>query len=410
MNLSYLELNNIVNKLYANLNSEIKIEIENELSFIKDYKLTAIIKLKLINKLTAELETETIIELDKSCDPQFWDDYIMETNYKHILNKETLYLINNKIDNLFDIDFKFIRQGYKLENYTDKQIVSYVQNNDFINHFFHPKQLYNLFNDKIKLLINNTNHIHINYDNKYYNVHNFIEHIDLFSFDTLKIISIREIENCNFTENKLLLLVYIGSEKYINNLLKKIQIYNNIENFSIAFCINIKLINIVVPIIKNCFNTNFIIYSSNEAGNDIVPSLLVYNEIISRYNFDYIIKIQTKTKQQFLNESIDYLFRTNLSNLILQKNIDSSCIGFQYIKNKDDIFNKKLILKFNNLIINTKFVPGTMFLTTKNVMDKVVLFLKYNYKTCFFQNMYDNNSLNKECSYIHFMERLFGYV
>ena len=81
-----------------------------------------------------------------------------------------------------------------------------------------------------------------------------------------------------------------------------------------------------------------------------------------------------------------------------------------YIKKEDDVFNKLLITKYSDLLINNEFVPGTIFLTKKYVMDNVLLFLKTNYKIIFYQNMYDNNSLNKDCSYIHYMERLFGYI
>jgi hypothetical protein len=362
-----------------------------------------------MNLSCLELNTKLNSESENEFEKQIWIDYIMETNYKSILNKETLYL-TNKHKNLFDIDFEFIRQGYNLQKYTDKEIVSYVQNNDFINHIFHPKQLYNLFNNKIKLFVNDTNHIHVNYDNKYYKVNDFIKHIEMYSFDTLKNLSITEIEKCDFTENKLLLLVYIGSEIRINTLIQKIKKYYNTEKMSLAFCININLINRCVPIIKYYFNTNYIIYSSNETGADIVPSLLAYNEIINKYNFDYIIKIHTKSDLNFLNRAINYLFSKSSNDLILEQKIDSSCIGFNYVENKNDEYNKKLCSKFNHLLINNKFVPGTMFLTTKNVMDKVLLFFKENYKPIFFQNMYDNNCLNKDSSYIHFIERLFGYI
>ena len=81
-----------------------------------------------------------------------------------------------------------------------------------------------------------------------------------------------------------------------------------------------------------------------------------------------------------------------------------------YINIINDVFNKSLVSKYSDLLINNEFVPGTIFLTKKYVMDTMLLFLKQNYKVIFFQNMYDNNCLNKHCSYIHFMERLFGFI
>jgi hypothetical protein len=39
-----------------------------------------------------------------------------------------------KIQNLFDIDFKFIKQAYSLNNCTNSEIVAYVRENKYINH------------------------------------------------------------------------------------------------------------------------------------------------------------------------------------------------------------------------------------------------------------------------------------
>lgn len=339
-------------------------------------------------------------------------NYIPETNLRLILNRETRHLIKSKIANLFDIDFKFIKQAYSLNNYTNSEIVTYVRENNYINHIFHPKQIYNLFNDKIKLLNDKDNCIHVNYNNENYILSGFIKKLDTFSYNELKGLSIRIVENCNFTENNLLLLFYVGNEKNCLDILIKIKNYYNIQDFSLAFCIHHKLVNTVLPIIKEYFHTNFIVYSSNEAGNDIVPSLLAYDEIVNNFNytFNYIIKIHTKSDALFLQKATDYLLNSNLNDLLLKNNTKSSSIGFDYIGKKNDPFNTNLYSKFNHILFKKEFVPGTMFLTTKCIFDKVLSFLKDNYKTIFLQNMYDNNSLNKDTSYVHFMERLFGYL
>ena len=267
-----------------------------------------------------------------------------------------------------------------------------------------------MFNDKIKLLVDENNYIYVKYEDIYYNLNNFLKRIKTYSYDIFKNICIREIVNNNFTKNNLLLLIYIGCEKNVNIIIDKLKTYSQIENFSIAFCINYRLINIVVPLIQMHLMTNYIIYSSNEFGNDITPSLLIYDDIMNKYNFDYILKIHTKTDITFLNKAVNYLLDINLQNLLLHTNINSSSIGFMYLKNIDDEYNKILYSKYSYLFKNNEFVPGTIFLTKKCIMDKVLQFFKDNYKIIFFQNMYDNNSLNKDCSYVHFMERLFGYI
>ena len=389
----------LVNRIYSIITDEIK--KNNKLIFIK-----------LINKLTTEIDTNLELEIDTNLELEIDNTslvtYIAETNYNIFLNIKKRR-IKRKYGNLFDIDIKFIKQCYNLHDYTNKDIVNHVRNNNYINYIFHPKQLYNVFNDKIKLLVNEKNCIKVQYENEYYDLNNFVNYIGTFSYDTLKNICIKEIENNNFTENKLLILVYIGSEITINTIIENLIMYSQIENFSLAFCINYKLIDKIVLLIKKYF-TNYIIYSSNEFGNDITPSLLMYDEIINKYNFDYILKIHTKSDIIFLYKALNYLFNAKLEDLLLRQNANSSSIGFTYIKNTEDIYNKILTSKYSYLLKNSEFVNGSIFLTQKCVMDNVLQFLIDNYTIIFYQNMYDDNTLNKDCSYVHFMERLFGYI
>jgi hypothetical protein len=430
------EIDELVNRMYSIVNNEIKNNIK--------YKKSIFIKL--INKLSTDIDNHLVSEildnlvsdidkhLVKDIDNNSLVTYIAESNYniflninkqfvrtfeKHRLRRsekrrvrkfEKLQLRTRNSVNLFDIDIKFIKQCYNLHNYTNEDIVSYVKNNNYINYIFHPKQLYNLFNDKIKLLVNKNNCIQVEYENNYYDLNNFVNYIETFSYNTLKNICIKEIVNNNFTENKLLILVYIGSEITINTIIENLKMYSNIENFSLSFCINYKLIDKIVPLIKEHFTTNYIIYSSNEFGNDITPSLLMYDDIINKYNFDYILKIHTKSDKPFLYKAMNYLFNENLQDLLLRQNANSSSIGFMYVKNTYDDYNKILNTKYSYLLKNNEFVPGTIFLTQKCVMDKVLQFFIDNYKIIFYQNMYDDNTLNKDCSYVHFMERLFGYI
>jgi hypothetical protein len=144
-------------------------------------------------------------------------------------------------------------------------------------------------------------------------------------------------------------------------------------------------------------------------GTDITPSLLAYDTIMNEYNFEYVIKIHSKSNATFLKNNVDFLLNNNLDELLTKQNINSSTIGYNYLNKNKDVFNKNLINKYNDLLINTEFVNGTIFLTKSLTMNKVVEFLKNNYKTIFYQNIYDNNTLNMNESYVHFMERLFGY-
>jgi len=336
-----------------------------------------------------------------------FSDYVAISNNELILDSYSLQF-KAIYSNIFDFDIKFMKQGYNLDNYTDDEIVNYIKQHNHNNHIFHPKQLYNLFNNNIKILICKNDCIWIEYENLHYKLEDFLKHIESYSYDTYKNICIKEIENNNFTENKLLILFFIGSINDIDIIIKYLIHYSNIETFSLAFCINYKLITIVIPLIQKYF-TNYIIYSSHEFGNDITPSLLIYDEIVNKYNFDYVMKIHTKSYQHIFHESLKLLFNSNLETLLSIKNENCSSIGSMYMQYDFDSHNMLLYLKYRDLFKNSSvFVPGTIFLTKRSVMTNVLQFLKDNYKTIFYQNMYDNNCINRDCSYVHFMERLFG--
>lgn len=390
------KIDEIVNNLYSMIIDEIK----SKTSYTSDNIIK--LKLKLINKLTTDELSETQLT-----------EYVPEINYKKILNSETLFLINKKNSNLFDIDIQFMKQAYNLFDFSEDNIIKLVKDADYIDFIFHPKQLYNVFSNKIQLLFDQKKNIRVKYEKINYELREFLKIIEPYSYDTMKKMCIREIKNNNFlTETRLLLIFYIGNEKNMNTIIRKIKKYHMIQKFTIAFCIVDNLINNIVPLIKYEIKIPYIIYSLNEFGNDITPSLLVYDDIINTKNckFEYVIKIHTKSNVTFFNKAVDYLFHCDLDNLLLDKNNNSSSIGFNYMKDTEDVFNKILISKYSNLFINNEFVPGTMLLTEKNTFDKVLQFLKDNYKIIFYQNMYDNNSLNRDKSYVHFMERLFGYV
>ena len=398
----------LINKLSTDIDNHLEPEIVDNLEPEIVDNLEPEIVDNLESEIVDNLESEIVDNLEPEIDNTCLVNYIAETNYNIFLNIKKRRF-KKKYVNFFDIDIKFIKQCYNLDNYTNEDIINFVKNNNYISYIFHPKQLYNLFNDNITFLVNKNNYIHVKFENKYYNLNNFVNYIETYSYNTLKYISIREIANNNFTKNKLLILLYIGCEITINTIIQNLKLYSKIENFSIAFCINYKLTDKIVKLIKTHF-TNYIIYSSNEFGNDITPSLLMYDDIINKYNFDYILKIHTKSDIPFLYRAMNYLFSINLQNLLLRQNGNSSSIGFTYVKNTCDNYNKILYTKYSYLLKNNEFVPGTIFLTNRYVMDKVLQFLIDNYKIIFFQNMYDDNSLNKDCSYVHFMERLFGYI
>jgi hypothetical protein len=114
------------------------------------------------------------------------------------------------------------------------------------------------------------------------------------------------------------------------------------------------------------------------------------------------------------NDLTSYLLNKPLNKLLSKKHYYSNCIGHSnyYLFLKDDIFNKILLFNHHNHIdIKKAFVGGTIFYCEKKVFDTVVNFIKkYNFKSYLLNNLYENNSINKNYSPIHFIERLFGII
>ena len=174
------------------------------------------------------------------------------------------------------------------------------------------------------------------------------------------------------------------------------------------------LLNDFMQIIHDNFD-NYAIYSSNEFGNDVVPTMLMYNDIIQTQTlyFEYIIKLHTKTNYLY-NGLVSFLLTCTLDELIYKKEnefANCNCLGNKYLEIKDDNFNKKLYKKYNNIINqNNSFVEGTIFFTDATHFNKTNEFFKENYYVFFISNMYDNNTINIHNSYVHFLERLFGII
>jgi len=395
-----------INELKNEITNELKKDeyyIEHNTNFI-DYDDDNVLN----NSEIENLKIEIINEIKQEFFVSNLNIYKEESNIKELYLKKK---INHS--NCFDIDFNFMRKCYN--NFTElknEEIIDFIRINSYMGYICHPKQLRNIFRNDINIFISKTKNIYIYHSNKYYILSNFIEKINKFSFDKFKDLTIRQCQNNNFRSNKLLLLVFINNINVGIQLLNKIINYNSKidSNFSICFCINFNLLDTFKGYINKYITNSNIIFSVNEFGNDIVPSMLAYNEIIKTYKFDYIIKLHTKTDKHIFNKSINYLLDNTLDNLLLNNNKNSSSIGFNYANISGDNYNKKVLNKFTELIVKTEFVPATIFLTTSHSFNRVNQFFKDNYMKLMLQNTYDNNSLNYDNSYVHFTERLFGYV
>jgi hypothetical protein len=356
--------------------------------------------------------------------------YNSTSNFDEFINylntKKTKYLLKNK--NHIDVDLYFYKKANKLfilDNDDDNNyntILEHLYNIGIHELIYHPKQLYNIFpnikiiyyqnelyileNDSInKLPIQTTNiqPIEKYIKNNIYNV----------TFEQLSKILIHEkITKLIDNNNELLIIVFVGNKLRVNDLFILLQIYKTIQYYHLAVCFNSKeLYNEYYKYITDNFDSYFI-YVSNEFGNDIIPSLLMYQEIRKTRKYNNIIKLHTKYKYNEFTYLTNFVLSKPITKHIPNINSNCNCIGHPkyYIPLTHDKYNKNLIEKYSNIInINKCFIYGTIFACKSDIFN-AVLDVICKHKAFILNNMYDDNSIIQHTSYPHFIERLFGTI
>ena len=325
----------------------------------------------------------------------------------------TLNLTKQK-NNAFDIDFFLYKKCNNIFIKDNKELSQHFYNYGMNGLIYNVRQLYNLYpNIKIFYFYNDV----FVFKKTIHKLNYFInEYVYSKSFDSFMNLTISNFyDNLSKKYSSLILLAFIGNIEVGNNLLEKIILYKNIENFNISFCFNSKTTyNYFKSLINDNFK-HFAIYFTKEYGTDIQPTIFMYNDICKTHNFEYIIKLHTKSIKNDYNDLTNYLLSNNLSTLKNKINKKKcNCVGEYnyYMSLKDDPFVKKNINKYLNFLNTNKyFVKGTIFFTEHETFIKVIQFIKNNdYKSYIFNNLYENNSINYDFSPTHFLERLFGII
>ena len=333
-------------------------------------------------------------------------DYLKYINLSSSFDKTTL------IPNAFDVDIYFCNLVNKLNLKKKEEILRYIKNTGIKGNIYHPKQIVNIYTSA--RFFNILNNIYIKYSNCIYKADDFVENfIYKLSFEELtsKLI-FKKYEK--FNKNiSLLVLVFIGNEEKGNDLIEKLIEYKKTQRMNVSFCFNsLSIMNNLKLKIKDFFQY-YAIYLSKEFGTDITPTLLMYDDISKNHEFKHIIKLHTKSITDQYEDLTKYLLSVPLKTLCLKKH-NSNCIGNEnyYTILKDDVFNKQLLFSHHTYLnIENTFVAGTIFYCENIVMQKVVDFVKNNnFKSYLLNNLYENNSINKNYSPIHFLERLFGII
>jgi hypothetical protein len=216
------------------------------------------------------------------------------------------------------------------------------------------------------------------------------------------------------TKISLLIIVFIGNEERGIDLINKIIEYKKVQRLNISFCFNsFSIMNNLKSKIKDNFKY-YGIYLTKEFGTDITPTLLMFEDISKKYDFQHIIKLHTKSITNQYEELTTYLLSMPLKTLCNNNNNNSNCIGNPkyYTILQKDVFNKQLLFTHHSLIDPRKtFVAGTIFYSESKYFKEVIKFIKNNnFKSYLLNNLYENNSINKNYSPIHFLERLFGVI
>lgn len=361
-----------------------------------------------------------------------YDDYIENDDSQiyldNYISKIALWppSINYKYENHIYVDlnlYRYINCPFFDIKQHKQQILDHFDGDGYNGTIYCLRQIKNIFNDyKIKLLQKNKKLYITNSQNEIHELRQFvIDKIYNKSFDDLTNMFVNKIDHKSSDDNlDTLYLSFIGSTSVGILLINKLILYNKHIDKTINFIFILKKsigsFNIIY-LIKEHF-TNYEIYSTNEFGNDIIPTMLVYNLVKNNHNYDNIIKLQTKqTNDRLFDDIVDYLLSNDINRLKFLCGLDktSNCVCEPTYKNivSREKLNLDLIQNFKHITDSkTHFCVGTMFYTKPIVMDKILEHIKEpnNYRMYLYNNTYDNNTFFYSKSPIHFLERLFGNI
>jgi hypothetical protein len=310
--------------------------------------------------------------------------------------------------NHFDIDLNFYCKANNLSFNNSVSTIKHIFKKGILNGLlYHPKQLKNIF-PNVKIYADKSD-LYVDFNNKHYTVNRFLtKYLYSQTYDWY-IEQILKKESSMF-ESELFILTFIGNYEIGINLIKKMS--QTKKNFGLGICFRTEDLYLKMKdeVISNF--SNYSMYISKEYGNDIIPTLLMYNDINKKIKLNKIIKLQTKTDIKWCVEVSEFLF-SGLDNLNkFEPNVNSNCVGPKKYYKHYLIYNmnKLLFEKYDKYIDKTHFVAGTMFYCKKEVFDQLLEIVSLDYKMFFNNNLYDNNEILYDKSPAHTLERLFGII
>ena len=342
------------------------------------------------------------------------ETYIKKYNSGCFLSSESYinHTINlyNRINNKskIEIDIAFYQQIYNIHHECPYfHLANYGIEQGLI---YHPNQLN---------IILNFNYVYYKEKNSnkiYVKISDFYTPINLFVQKRINDITVNnELRMYHIMHNKIskssdiFFLMYIGDYIIGIDIYKRVIKSSNYKpgNLGIVF----KNMNIYQQFKKlyNFNNTFVIVLIKREYGNDIIPTLILFNSLKKYISDRYIIKVHTKNNPIWRNKCLNFLLNKNLK--VLSSLLIDNVLTHPTYLHKTDIYNKKLILK-NSFMINTKqkFAAGSILFTHCEVFTQILNYVKSNFRMFFFNVYYDNNLININNSPAHFLERLIGLI
>jgi hypothetical protein len=206
---------------------------------------------------------------------------------------------------------------------------------------------------------------------------------------------------------KLLCCIHLGntSDKHIEDIkavINKLQSYTFIDvDFFITSDDNIESLNIKPYIVPN-------------KGADIGPFMQCLHNHHKKDEYDYILKLHTKTNHGFRRMVFMGLVDNLLHNITMIENENEACmVGLNNYKMQMDQINEPILSeicsKYKLSSDNTYFIAGTMFLAKYNFFVNVLEDLNISILSEY-QNLESGYFKNHDPTYTHSWERILSGV
>lgn len=149
-------------------------------------------------------------------------------------------------------------------------------------------------------------------------------------------------------------------------------------------------------------------------GADIGPFLYILHNKILNHNFDFIIKLHTKTHHGFRKLAFDTLTQSLYNNIQILKDSNYSMLGVKDHEMMMDTINFSIMNDFckkHNILYNhnISFYSGTMFIAKSQLFNDFANKYNINYMKEYY-TLEDGFFQNHDASYTHSWERILSGI